>query len=91
MSLFAAELEEPKIGICGKGLSTRGRWFDPRTISVGLLMTVDAIGLIPLSPLTYVSTMVLWESSQWHVKNIMWNTGKRTSRKLLVSALAAAI
>ena len=35
------------------------------------LMIVIATEFITLSPLSVVSTMVLWESSQWLVKNIV--------------------
>ena len=32
-------------------------------------------GFIPLSPLPFVSTMVMWESSEWLGKNIVTSTG----------------
>ena len=35
----------------------------------------------PLSPLFIVSIMVMWESSQWLGKNIVWTTGKRNPRE----------
>ena len=38
-------------------------------------LIVIATGLIPLSPLSIVSTMVMWESSQWLGKNIVQSTG----------------
>ena len=34
-------------------------------------MVVIATGFIPLSPLSYVSIMVMWERSQWLGKNIV--------------------
>ena len=38
------------------------------------LMKVIATGFIPLSPLSIVSTMIMWESSQWLGKNIVRST-----------------
>ena len=50
-----------------RDLRTDGRWFDPRLgqYSFRGLMIVIATGFILLSPLSVVSTMVMWESSQW--------------------------
>ena len=47
-------------------LRTGGRWLDSRLgqYSFRGLMIVNATGLIPLSPLSVVSTMVMWESSE---------------------------
>ena len=46
-------------------LRTGGRWFDPLgQYSFRGLMIVIATGFIPLSPLSVVSTMAKWESSQ---------------------------
>ena len=58
-------------------LKTGGHWFDPRPgqYSFRGLMIVIATGFIPLSPPSVVSTMVMWESSQWTAKNIVQNTG----------------
>ena len=58
-------------------LRTAGRWFDPRLGQYFFrgLMIVVATGFIPLSPLSVVSTMVMWESSQWLGRNIMRSTG----------------
>ena len=44
-----------------------GQWFDPRLgqCSFRGLMIVIATWFIPLSPLSVVSTMVMWESRQW--------------------------
>ena len=39
------------------------------------LMIVTVTGFIPLSPLSVVSTMDMWESSQWLGKNIVQSTG----------------
>ena len=53
-------------------LRTGGRWFDPRfgQYTFRGLMIVIASGFTPLAPLFIVSTMVMWESSQWLGKNI---------------------
>ena len=74
-------------------LTTVGGWFDPllSQYSFGGLMVVIATGFIPLSPLSIVSTMVMWERSQWLGKNIVQNTGKKNSRKAWIGALATAI
>ena len=52
-------------------LRTGGRWFDPRLgqYSIRGLRIVIATGFIPLSPMSVVSTMFMWESSQWLGKN----------------------
>ena len=55
------------------------------------LMIVIGTWFIPLSPLSIVSTMVMWESSQWLGKNIVWSTGKKNSRKARIGALVATI
>ena len=54
-------------------LRTGGRWFDPRLgqYSFRRLMIVIATALIPLSPLSVVSTTVTWGGSQWLGKNIV--------------------
>ena len=51
-------------------LRTGGSWFDPRLgqYSFQGLMIVIATGFIHLSLLSIVSTMVMWESSQWDLK-----------------------
>ena len=41
--------------------------------------------------LSVVSTMVMWESSQWLGGNIVQSTGKKNSRKALIHALAATM
>ena len=58
-------------------LRTDGHWFNPRLRQYSFrgLMIVIATGFIPLSPLSVVSTMVMWEISQWLGKNIVWSTG----------------
>ena len=38
------------------------------------LMIVIATGFIPLSPMSNFSTIVIWESSQWPGKNVLWRT-----------------
>ena len=40
----------------------------------GLMKVIDT-EFITLSPLSVVSTIVMWESSQWLVKNIVRSTG----------------
>ena len=54
-----------------------GCWFDPwlGQYSFRGLMIVIATGFIPLSQLSIISTMVMWESSQWLGKNIVLSTG----------------
>ena len=56
---------------------TEGCWFDPwpSKYSFRGLITVIATGFIPLSPLSVVLTMYMWESSQWLGKSIVWSTG----------------
>ena len=58
-------------------LRAGGRGFDPRFSQYSFrdLMIVIATGFIPLSPLSVVSTMVMWESSQLLEKNIVRSTG----------------
>ena len=58
-------------------LRTGGHWFDPRPgqYSFRGLMIVIVTGFIPLSPMVVVSTMFMWESSQWHGNNIVRSTG----------------
>ena len=70
-----------------------GRWFDPwlGQYSIRGLMIVIATGFIPLSPLSVVSTMGMWESSKWLGNNIVRNISKKNSRKAWIVALAAAI
>ena len=47
-------------------------------------MVVVATGFIPLPPVSIVSVMVMWESSQWLGKNIVQSTCKNNSRKAWV-------
>ena len=53
-----------------------GRWFDPRLRQYSFrgLMRVVAKGFIPLSLLSVVLTIVMWENSQWLGKKIVWST-----------------
>ena len=55
----------------GADLRTGGRWLDPQLgqYSFRRLTIVIATGLILLSPMSVVSTLVMWESSQWLRKN----------------------
>ena len=58
-------------------LRTGGRWFVPRLDQHsfrGLMISIET-GFILLSPLSVVSTMVMWKSSQWLGKNILRRTG----------------
>ena len=71
-----------------------GRWFDAWTppLSFQGLTVVSEIELKILSPLTPVSKMVMWESSQWIEKTVVVrNAGKRNLRKKWKCALTAAI
>ena len=52
---------------------------------------VIVTGFIPLSPLSNVLAMVIWENKQWLGKNVVWSTGKKNSRKAWVGTLAAMI
>ena len=54
-----------------------GRMFDLRLGQYHFrgFMIVIATGFIPLSPLSVVSTMVMWEDSQWLGKNVVRSTG----------------
>ena len=47
-------------------------------------MILIATGFISLSPLSVVTTMVMWGSSQWLEKNIVRSTGflKKKKKKL---------
>ena len=58
-------------------LKPDGHWVDPLLgqYSFRGLMIVFATGFIPLSPLSVVSTTIMWESSQWLVKNNVRSTG----------------
>ena len=71
-------------------LRTGGRWFDPRLgqYSFRGLMIIIPTGFIPFSPLSVVSTMVMWEPSQWLGNNIVRS---KKSRIAWMGALALAI
>ena len=58
-------------------LRTGGHWFDPWLGQYSFLglMKIIATEFIPLSQLSIVLTVVMWESSQWLGKNIMQSTG----------------
>ena len=58
-------------------LRTGGCWFDLwlGQYSFRGLMIVIVTGFIPLSRQSVISTVVMWESSQWLKKNIVWITG----------------
>ena len=55
----------PKLSRSFADLRTGGRWFDPRLgqYSFRGFMVVIATGFIPVSPLSVVSTMVMWEGN----------------------------
>ena len=61
-------VQDLRIGSC---------WFDPRLglYSFRGLMIVMATGFIRLSPLSIVSTKVMWESNQWLGKNTVPSNG----------------
>ena len=74
LSFSFKEIAEPHSSVGRDAdLRTGGSWFDPQLgqFPFGGLMIVIATGFIPLSPLSIVSTMVLWESSQWLEMNIV--------------------
>ena len=77
MGQYALTFAEPHSSVGSiADLRTGGGWFDPRLAQYSFCgLIVIATGFIPLSTLSVVSTMVLWESSQWLGKNIMWITG----------------
>ena len=47
------------------------------SIFIPRFIIVILTGFIPLSLLSYVWTIVVWESSQWLVKNIVRTAGKK--------------
>ena len=70
-------LAEPLSSVSSvQDLKAGGCWFDPRLgqYSVRGLMIVIATGFIRLSLLSIISTIVVWESSQWLGKNIIHST-----------------
>ena len=78
---------------CVADLRTGGRWFGPGLgqYSFQGFMIVIATGFFPLSPLSVLSAMVMWESSQGLGKNIVRSTGYKSSRKAWTGALPAAM
>ena len=74
-------------------LGTGGHQFNPQLgqYSFRGLMIVIATGFIPLSPLSDVLTMVMWESNRWLGKNIVRSTGYKNSRKVWIGAPAVVI
>ena len=55
-------------------------------------MIVIGTGFISFSPLSVVSTMVIWVSSHWRGKDIVRSTSSiKKSRKVWVGVLDAAI
>ena len=71
---FFTDRAEPHSSVDSVGdLRTGGRLFNPRLgqYSFQGLMIVIWTGFISLSPMSVVSTMVMWESSQWLGKNIV--------------------
>ena len=80
--LFVAEFHSSVGSV--QDFRTGGRWFDPRLgqYSFRVLIIVIATGFIPLSALSIVSTIVMWESSQWLGKNIVWSTGKELQESM---------
>ena len=45
------------------------------------LMIVIMTGFIPLSPLSVVLTMVMWESSQWGLERIFFGVSVKKKKK----------
>ena len=76
---FSGSLPSPIPQSVALGLENRpgGRWFDPQLgqYSFRGLMIVIVTGFIPLSALSIVLTVVMWESSQRLEQNIVWSTG----------------
>ena len=75
-------------------LRTGGRWFDPRLGQYSLrgLMIVIATGFIPFSPLSVVSTMVMWENSHPVAgKEYCAKYWLKELQESMVGALASAI
>ena len=66
-----------------QSVRTGGRWFNPRLgqYSFQGLMIVIATGFIPLSPLSVVITVVMWESSQWFERILCGVLVKRNQGK----------
>ena len=66
-----------------------GRWFDPWLGQYYFrgLMIVTATGVIPLSRLSIVLTMVIWESSQWLGRNIVRSTVKKILQESMVAVI----
>ena len=80
VNVFVPFLAEPHSSVCNfADLRTGGHWFNPRLDQYSFqgLMIVIATGFIPLSPLSAVSTMVMWESSQWLEKNTLRSTSQK--------------
>ena len=61
-------------------LRTGGRWFDTRfdQYLFRASIVVIATGIIPPPRISIVSTIILWESSQWFGKNIVWSLVRRS-------------
>ena len=68
-------------------------WLDSLLIQYSFRGLVIAIAteFIPLPPLTIVSTMVTWESSQWLGRNIVRSTGKENTRNAWIVVLTVVI
>ena len=75
-SIIIIHVRSLQIRIDRADLRTGGRWFDPRLgqYSFRGFMIVIPPEFILLPPLSVVWTMVMWESSQWLVKNIVRST-----------------
>ena len=78
---------------CTQDLRKGGRWFNSwgDQYSFSELLMVIATRFIPLSPLSIVSKIVKWESSQWLGKNIVWITYKKDPQKAWTGALITLI
>ena len=70
---------------------TGGRWFDPRPGQYLFPGLIIETGFIPLSLLSVVSTMVMWESSKWLGKNIMCHHLVEILLKMVLNTIQSII
>ena len=87
-------LPEPHSSVGGVvDLRTGVHYFDRQLgqYSFRGLMIVIVTGFILLLLLSFVSTVVKWESSQWLGKSIVRSTGYKNSRKAWIVALATTM
>ena len=65
-------------------LRTGGCWFDPSSTKSFPRIDDSVTGLLPLSPLTIVLTMVMWKSRLKLRKNIAPSTGWKRLKDTIV-------